>query len=112
MLEHLKSSNTSATVASATYTMTDYDLYLPISPAANSVAATLPDCNYFTGTTRSIKNLQGSGANAVTVAPAAGQLIDGSAAPVTVSNGATLVLRQIVPNRTTAGCTWVKVSNN
>jgi lysophospholipase L1-like esterase len=112
LLEHLKSSNTSATVTSATYTIADYDLYLPISPAANSVAATLPDCNYFTGLTRSIKNLQSSGSNTVTVAPASGQLIDGLGSAITVANGATLVLRQIVPNRTTAGCTWVKVSNN
>jgi lysophospholipase L1-like esterase len=112
LLEHLKSSNTSATVSSATYTIADYDLYLPISPAANSVAATLPDCNYFTGLTRSIKNLQSSGSNTVTVAPASGQLIDGLGSAITVANGATLVLRQIVPNRTTAGCTWVKVSNN
>jgi hypothetical protein len=112
LLEHLKSSNTSATVTSATYSMADYDLYLPVSPATNSVAVTLPDCNYFTGLTRSIKNLQGSGSNAVTVAPASGQLIDGSGSAVTVANGGTLVLRQIVPNRTTAGCTWVKVSNN
>ena len=112
LLEQLKSSNTSPTVTAATYTMADYDLYLPISPALNSVAATLPDCNYFTGLTRSIKNLQSTGSNAVTVAPASGQLIDGSASAVTIANGATLVLRQIVPNRTTAGCMWVKVSNN
>jgi trimeric autotransporter adhesin len=112
LLARLKSSNSSATVTSATYAMADYDLYLPINPAANSVAATLPDCNYFTGLTRSIKNLQSSGSNAVTVAPASGQLIDGSASAITVANGATLVLRQIVPNRTTAGCMWVKVSNN
>ncbi len=112
LLEHLKSSNTSPTVTSTAYTMSDYDLYLPINPTANSVAATLPDCNYFTGLTRSIKNLQSSGANAVTVAPAPGQLIDGSASSITVANGTTLVLRQIVPNRTTAGCTWVRVSNN
>jgi lysophospholipase L1-like esterase len=112
LLEHLKSSNTSPTVTSATYAMADYDLYLPVSPAGNSVAATLPDCNYFTGLTRSIKNLQGAGENTVTVAPAAGQLIDGSGSAITVANGATLVLRQIVPNRTTAGCMWVKVSNN
>jgi trimeric autotransporter adhesin len=112
LLGHLKSSATSPTVTSATYTIADYDLYLPISPAANSVAATLPDCSYFTGLTRSIKNLQSTGGNTVTVAPSAGQSIDGSSAPVTVANGATLVLRQMVPNRTTAGCTWVKVSNN
>ncbi len=112
LLDHLKSSNMSPTVTTATYTMQDYDLYLPVNPAANSVAATLPDCGYFTGMTRSIKNLQGSGSNTVTVAPAAGQTIDGSSAPVTVANGATLVLRQMVPNRATAGCTWVKVSNN
>ena len=112
LLEHLKSSNTSVTVTSAAYTIADYDLYLPIDPATNSVAATLPDCNYFTGLTRSIKNLQTSGSNTVTVAPASGQLIDGLNSAITVANGATLVLRQIVPNRTTAGCTWVKVSNN
>ena len=112
LLEHLGGANTSPTVTAATYTMADYDLYLPVSPTANAVAVTLPDCNYFTGLTRSIKNLQSSGTNAVTVAPAAGQLIDGSAAAITVANGASLVLRQIVPNRTTAGCTWVKVSNN
>jgi len=112
LLGHLKSSTTSPTVTSATYTIADYDLYLPINPAANSVAATLPDCSYFTGLTRSIKNLQSSGGNAVTVAPAAGQLVDGSSSAITVANGATLVLRQMVPNRTTAGCTWVKVSDN
>jgi trimeric autotransporter adhesin len=112
LLGHLKSSVTSPTVTSATYTIADYDLYLPVNPAANSVAATLPDCSYFTGLTRSSKNLQSLGANTVTVAPAAGQLIDGSSSAITVANDATLVLRQIVPNRTTAGCTWVKVSNN
>jgi trimeric autotransporter adhesin len=112
LLDHLKSSNTSATVTTATYAMADYDLYLPVNPASNAVAATLPDCNYFTGMTRSVKNLQTTGTNAVTVAPAAGQTIDGSGAAVTVANGATLVLRQIVVNRTTAGCSWVKVSNN
>jgi hypothetical protein len=83
-----------------------------VSPAANSVAVTLPDCNYFTGTTHSIKNVQATGANAVTVAPAAGQLIDGSGSAVAIANGATLVLRQVVLNRTTAGCSWLKVSNN
>jgi hypothetical protein len=112
LLDHLKGSNISPTVTAASYTMADYDLYLPISPATNSVVTTLPDCNYFTGLTRSIKNLQSSGSNTVTVAPASGQLIDGSASGIAVANGATLVLRQIVPNRTTAGCTWVKVSNN
>ncbi|HTD95990.1 MAG TPA: SGNH/GDSL hydrolase family protein, partial [Edaphobacter sp.] len=112
LLSHLKGSNTSPTVTTPTYTMADYDLYLPVSPSANSVAVTLPDCNYFTGMTRSIKNVQGTGTNAVTVAPAAGQLIEGSGSAVTVANGATLVLRQMVLNRTTAGCSWMKVGNN
>ena len=112
LLSHMGGANTSPTVTAVTYTVADYDLYLPVSPAANAVALTLPDCNYFTGLTRSIKNLQSSGSNAVTVVPASGQLIDGSASAITVANGATLVLRQIVPNRTTAGCAWVKVSNN
>ncbi len=112
LLAHLKSSNTSATVTAAAYTIADYDLYLPVDPASNSVAATLPDCSYFTGMVRSVKNLQSAGANAVTVVAMAGQTIDGSAGAVTVGNGATLVLRQIVPNRTTGGCMWVKVSDN
>ncbi len=110
LLSHLKSPGTSPTVTAAAYTMTDYDLYLPVSPAANSVAVTLPDCNYFTGLTHSIKNVQAAGANAV--APAAGQLIDGSGSAVAIANGATLVLRSVVLNRTTAGCSWLKVSNN
>jgi lysophospholipase L1-like esterase len=112
LLSHLKDSAISSTVTASAYTMADYDLYLPVSPAANSVAVTLPDCNYFTGTTHSIKNVQATGANAVTVAPAAGQLIDGSGSAVAIANGATLVLRQVVLNRTTAGCSWLKVSNN
>ncbi len=110
LLAHLKGSNTSATVTAATYQMQDYDLYLPVDPTANAVAATLPDCSYFTGMTRSVKNLQSAGGNAVTVAPMAGQTIDGSAGAVTVANGATLALRQIVPNRSTGGCMWVKVN--
>ncbi|WP_348269849.1 SGNH/GDSL hydrolase family protein [Edaphobacter paludis] len=112
LLSHLKGTQTSPTVTAATYTMADYDLYLPVSPAANSVAVTLPDCNYFTGMTHSIKNVQTTGANAVTVVPAAGQLIDGSGSAVAIANGATLVLRPVVLNRTTAGCSWLKVSNN
>ncbi len=112
LLARMKASDMSPTVTAPTYGIADYDLYLPISPAANPVAATLPDCNYFTGLTRSIKNVQSSGPNTVTVAPASGQLIDGSGNALTVANGATLVLRQVVLNRTTAGCSWVKVSNN
>ncbi|MEO6911876.1 MAG: SGNH/GDSL hydrolase family protein [Edaphobacter sp.] len=112
LLAHLKGTGISPTVTAAAYTMADFDLYLPVSPAANSVAVTLPDCNYFTGMTHSIKNVQAAGANAVTVAPAAGQSIDGSASALTVANGATLLLRQVVLNRTTAGCSWLKVSNN
>jgi len=112
LLSHLKSAGTSPTVTAAAYAMADYDLYLPVSPAANPVAVTLPDCNYFTGLTHSIKNVQATGTNAVTVAPAAGQLIDGSGSAVAIANGATLVLRPVVLNRTTAGCSWLKVSNN
>lgn len=112
LLSHLKGSNISPTATTATYTMADFDLYLPVSPAANSVAVTLPDCGFFTGLTHSIKNVQATGANAVTVAPAPGELIDGSSTPITVANGATLVLQPVVLNRTTAGCSWLKVSNN
>lgn len=111
LLARLKGSEISPTVTAAAYTMADYDLYLPVSPAANAVAVTLPDCNYFTGMTHSIKNVQATGANAVTVTPASGQLIDGSASALTVANGATLVLQQVVLNRTAAGCSWMKVSN-
>jgi hypothetical protein len=112
LLTALKAQTTSPTVTAATYTSVDSDLYLPVSPAANSVAVTLPDCNYFTGISRSIKNVQTSGSNTVTVAPASGQLIDGSSTPVAIANGATLVLRSVVLNRTTAGCSWLRVSNN
>ncbi len=112
LLSHLKSSEISPTATTATYTMADFDLYLPVSPAANSVAVTLPDCGYFTGLTHSIKNVQAAGANTVTATPAAGELIDGSTTPIAIANGATLVLRSVVLNRTTAGCSWLKVSNN
>ncbi|MDW5265706.1 MULTISPECIES: SGNH/GDSL hydrolase family protein [Acidobacteriaceae] len=112
LLTHLKSSEISPTATAAAYTMADYDLYLPVGPAANSVAVTLPDCGYFTGLTHSIKNVQATGANTVTVAPAAGELVDGSASPLTIANGATLVVRSVVLNRTTGGCSWLKVSNN
>lgn len=112
LLAALKAQTTSPTVTAATYTSVDSDLYLPVSPATQSVAVTLPDCSYFTGISRSIKNVQTSGSNTVTVAPAAGELIDGSSTPVAIANGATLVLRSVVLNRTTAGCSWLKVSNN
>jgi lysophospholipase L1-like esterase len=112
LLPALKAQTTSPTVTAATYTSVDSDLYLPVSPAANSVAVTLPDCGFFTGISRSIKNVQSTGSNAVTVAPAAGELIDGSSTPIAVANGATLVLRSVVLNRTTAGCSWLRVSNN
>jgi trimeric autotransporter adhesin len=112
LLAALKAQATSATVTAATYTSIDSDLYLPVNPAANAVAVTLPDCGFFTGISRSIKNVQSSGSNTVTVAPAAGELIDGSSTPIAIANGATLVLRSVVLNRTTAGCSWLKVSNN
>jgi lysophospholipase L1-like esterase len=112
LLSHLKGSTVSPTATAAAYTMADYDLYLPVSPTANPVAVTLPDCGYFTGLTHSIKNVQTTGSNAVTVAPASGELIDGSSTPIAIANGATLVLRSVVLNRTTAGCSWLKVSNN
>ncbi|GGG65968.1 hypothetical protein [Edaphobacter dinghuensis] len=112
LLTALKAQTTSPTVTAATYTSVDSDLYLPVNPATQNVAVTLPDCSYFTGINRSIKNVQMSGANTVTVAPAAGELIDGSSMPITIANGATLVLRSVVLNRTTAGCSWLKVSNN
>lgn len=112
LLAKVKSPQPSATVTASTYTMVDADLYLPVSPASNSVAVTLPDCTYFTGLTHSIKNLQASGANTVTVAPASGQLVDGSATAITVANAATLVVKDVVINRSTAGCSWVRVQNN
>ena len=112
LLAALKAQTTSPTVTAAAYTSVDSDLYLPVNPAAQSVAVTLPDCGYFTGISRSIKNAQSSGANTVTVAPAAGELIDGSSTPIAIANGATLVLRSAVLNRTTGGCSWLKVSNN
>jgi lysophospholipase L1-like esterase len=112
LLPALKAQTTSPTVTATTYTSVDSDLYLPVSPAVNAVAVTLPDCGYFTGISRSIKNVQSSGSNAVTVAPAAGELIDGSSTPIAIANGATLVLRSVVLNRTTAGCSWLRVSNN
>jgi lysophospholipase L1-like esterase len=112
LLAALKAQTTSPTVTTATYTSVDSDLYLPVSPATQSVAITLPDCGYFTGISRSIKNVQSTGSNTVTVGPASGELIDGSSTPIAIANGATLVLRSVVLNRATGGCSWLKVSNN
>lgn len=100
------------TVTTSTYTMVDSDLNLLVDPTTQSVAVTLPDCMYFTGFTHTVKNLQVTGANTVTVAPTSGQSVDGSSSLLTVENQGVLTVRSIVPNRTTAGCSWIKVTNS
>jgi hypothetical protein len=112
MLNFFDSTETAANpkVITAAYTETTADVAVAASPATASFTITLPAADLVTGTARQIVNVQASGANTVTVAPASGDTLIGL---TTVSNGATVRLRSVLGSTpglanaaATAGAHW------
>jgi len=93
-------------VTGTTYTILDADLFTRIDSTANNVTVTLPTC-IGTSFRRSIKRADAS-ANAVTVAAAGSELIDGSAS-ITIAARGSVLLAPIADVPATAGCHWEAV---
>lgn len=107
-------SPTTPTVSSPTYTMTGQETALSLDPSANSQTITLVDCIGLTGQTVSFSNSQASGANTVTIVPAAppspagnyiAETIGGSSS-VTLPNNSSLTLTAVAGADALAGCGW------
>jgi hypothetical protein len=96
----------STAVSSETYTEAAADGCIQVDSTANAVAVTLPSCSGYSKA-RYLKNIS-TGSNAVTVAPASGQNIDGSASAITIGNGATLTLYPRVTD-STGTCQWQRL---
>lgn len=101
------------TIAAATYTETSADVAINANPATASQTITLPTAVGLVGTDRYIYNIQTTGANTVTIAPAAGESINSSTSSVTCANATKCTFRSVLgtsqgvanPN-STSGAHW------
>ena len=94
------------TSTAATYSMTGTEAPLSLNPSTNSQTVTLPDCIGFTGSSFHVINLQLSGANTVTILPAAtGETISGLSS-IMLPNGSSVSLTAVAGADATGGCTW------
>jgi hypothetical protein len=93
-------------VSAATYQLRSSDAYTSISPSGASTAITLPSCIGFSATTPfTISNV--SSTAAVTVAPSAGQTLNGAISAVAIPNRASLSFRSEPLDPSVGGCTWI-----
>lgn len=111
LLDYLTGSTQGAPcAATGAYAITWKCPWVRANPAGGNVTLTLPAAVGMTGSIITIINIQGSGANTVTVAPAGSEVINGSATPVAIANGTKLALISVLDGDTTGGNHWEKIN--